>query len=103
MSRNMEENEGRKSVDGQEGNCKGRSKKELLDTLEEVIDDLQQAVTEIIIMGEICDDFYNMPEEDKTSRMKHIYDACDRNGDSLGRVVMEHKKYLEDARAEVSA
>jgi len=80
-----------------------KTKKELLDTLEEVIDDLQQALIEIVIMGEICVDFYEMSEDDKTARMKHVCDASSWNLDYLGRIVMKHKKYLKDARAEVSA
>ena len=75
-----------------------KAKKELLDIFEEVIDDLQQAAMEIVIMGEICVDFYNMPEEDKTARMKHMSDACERNGDYFGSAVIKYRKYLDDAR-----
>lgn len=82
-----------------------KTKKELLDTLEEVINDLRQAESELLIIRDICDGcggIYEMEDEERIARMQHIYNACNRNWDYFGSAVIKYREYLDDARGEVS-
>jgi hypothetical protein len=71
----------------------------LIEALGKAIEELECAHLEIHIIYGICHDYERMPEEEKTIRLRHIRDSCDRNGDHFGEAVIEFKEILENARA----